>query len=31
MGRTWNSYNKNWNMGWKQILTCAPEYDMIGL
>ena len=31
MGRTWNSYNKNWNMGWKQILTQLPDYGMISL
>ena len=31
MGRAWNSYNKNWNMGWEQVLTQLPDYGMISL
>ena len=31
MGGSWNPYNKNWNMGWKQILTHTSQYGMISL
>lgn len=31
MGRAWNSYYKDWYMGWEQVLTYNEENGMISL